>query len=111
MTMQRLLLATATLLLGAHACLAQVSTMGTTANYGCTVYILPTDGNLRPECHCRLDHPGAASSCIATATVAFDYASARTGPIDGTGHGLHVHGGHRSHDDVIDHDDAVDPAG
>src|ERR1700712_66459 len=31
MTMQRLLLATATLLLGAHACLAQVSTMGTTA--------------------------------------------------------------------------------
>src|ERR1700704_2338731 len=31
MTMQRLLLATATLLLGAHAGLAQVSTMGTTA--------------------------------------------------------------------------------
>ena len=29
--MRRVLLATATLLLGAHACLAQISTMGTTA--------------------------------------------------------------------------------
>jgi hypothetical protein len=56
----------------------------------------------------RLDHTGGAAAGTTAAAVTFHCCNARTGAIDGTEPGLHIHAGHHSHDDVIDTDDVTD---
>src|SRR6267154_5754685 len=73
MTMQRLLLATATLLWGAHACLAQVSTMGTTAmglpSTPGTILSSPLNG---PSPFSATTQPGVPDTTLAALPLASD---------------------------------------
>ena len=69
--MRRLLLATATLLLGAHACLAQISTMGTTAmglpSTPAAIQSSPLNG---PSPFSATTQPGAPDTTLAPVPLA-----------------------------------------
>jgi hypothetical protein len=71
--MQRLLVTTAALLLGANACLAQVSTMGTTAmglpSTPGTIVSSPLNG---PSPFSAVTQPGASDTTLAPVPLAFD---------------------------------------
>src|SRR3979411_2545082 len=73
MTMQRMLLAIVTLLLGAHACLAQVSTMGTTAmglpSTPATIVTSPLSG---PSPFSATILPGTPDTTLAPVPLASD---------------------------------------
>ncbi|MDB5579582.1 MAG: hypothetical protein JWR80_4758 [Bradyrhizobium sp.] len=71
--MQRLLLATATLLLGAHACLAQVSTMGTTAmGLPSTPAAIVTSPLYGPSPFSSTVQPGTPGTTLAPVPLASD---------------------------------------
>src|ERR1700710_2250529 len=73
MTMQRLLLAIATLLWGAHACLAQVSTMGTTAmGLPSTPAAIVTSPLYGPSPFSATTQPGAPGTTLAPVPLASD---------------------------------------
>src|SRR6202035_5286960 len=71
--MRRVLLATATLLLGAHACLAQISTMGTTAmglpSTPAAIQSSPLNG---PSPFSATTQPGAPDTTLAPVPLALD---------------------------------------
>src|SRR6202795_1914121 len=71
--MRRVLLATATLLLGAHACLAQVSTMGTTAmGLSSTPGAIVTSPLNGPGPFSATTQPGAPDTTLAPVPLASD---------------------------------------
>src|SRR5258708_1807666 len=55
----------------------------------------------------RLDGTGVVVRDISAS--ACRYRNVHTDAIDGTGHGLYIHGGQHRRDDAIDHDEVVDP--
>src|ERR1700710_1992550 len=79
MTMQRVLLAIATLLLGAHACLAQVSTMGTTAmGLASTPAAIVTSPLNGPSPFSATAQPGVPDTTLAPVPLASDPATPGT---------------------------------